>query len=210
MSATPIPTDVPRVPPESRPWRAAFWMIGAIACFTLLAVAGRELAGELDTFEIMFYRSVMGVGLVVGTAALFSRLHQIRADRLGTHALRNAFHFTGQNLWFFAITVAPLAQVIALEFTMPLWAMLLAVVVLGERLTGLRVALAMLGFSGILVITRPWEGEISAGVVTAALAAVGFAGSAVWTRLLTRHESATSIVFWLVVMQSVLGLVTAG
>jgi drug/metabolite transporter (DMT)-like permease len=143
-------------------------------------------------------------------AAAFGRLGDIRRDRLGIHAVRNAFHFTGQNLWFYAITVAPLAQVIALEFTMPLWAMLLAVVVLGERLTGLRVALAVLGFAGILVITRPWEGDIGIGVVTAALAAVGFAGSAVWTRLLTRHESATSIVFWLVVMQSVLGLVTAG
>jgi drug/metabolite transporter (DMT)-like permease len=209
-------SDAPPLPPaaaansESRPWLAAAWMVGAILCFTSLAVAGRELAGELDTFEIMFYRSVLGVGMVVGVAALFRRLHEIKTNRLRTHAVRNVFHFTGQNLWFFAITVAPLAQVIALEFTMPLWAMLLAVVVLGERLTGLRVGLAFLGFSGILIITRPWEGDISIGVVTAALAAIGFAGSAVWTRLLTRHESATSIVFWLVVMQSVLGLVTAG
>ena len=209
-------TDAPITPAStvaasaSRPWVAAGWMVGAILCFTSLAVAGRELAGELDTFEIMFYRSVLGVGMVVAVAAAFGRLRDIRRDRLGTHAVRNAFHFTAQNLWFFAITVAPLAQVIALEFTMPLWAMLLAVVVLGERLTGLRMALALLGFSGILVITRPWEGEIGIGVVTAALAAIGFAGSAVWTRLLTRHESATSIVFWLVVMQSVLGLVTAG
>jgi drug/metabolite transporter (DMT)-like permease len=207
-------SDVPPVPPagnaQSQPLIAAAWMVGAILCFTSLAVAGRELAGELDTFEIMFYRSVLGVGMVVGVAALFRRLHEIRSDRLRTHGIRNAFHFTGQNLWFYAITVAPLAQVIALEFTMPLWAMLLAVVVLGERLTAVRVGLGLLGFSGILVITRPWEGEIGIGVVTAALAAIGFAGSAVWTRLLTRHESATSIVFWLVVMQSVLGLITAG
>jgi drug/metabolite transporter (DMT)-like permease len=189
---------------------AAAWMVGAIICFTSLAVAGRELAGELDTFEIMFYRSVLGVGMVVAVAAAFGRLAEIRRNRLGTHAVRNVFHFSGQNLWFYAITVAPLAQVIALEFTMPLWAMLLAVVVLGERLTGLRVLLALLGFAGILVITRPWEGEIGIGVITAALAALGFAGSAVWTRLLTRNESAVSIVFWLVVMQSVLGLVTAG
>jgi drug/metabolite transporter (DMT)-like permease len=210
MTDAPIPLAARSAAPESRPWLAAIWMVGAIVCFTSLAVAGRELAGELDTFEIMFYRSVLGVGMVVAVAALFRRLHEIRRERLGTHAVRNVFHFTGQNLWFYAITVAPLAQVIAIEFTMPLWAMLLAVVVLGERLTGLRVALALLGFAGILVITRPWEGEIGIGVVTAALAAIGFAGSAVWTRLLTRHESAISIVFWLVVMQSALGLVTAG
>ncbi len=207
--ASPLPPTAP-ANAESRPVLAAVWMVGAILCFTSLAVAGRELAGELDTFEIMFYRSVLGVGMVVAVAGLCRRLNQIRAARLGTHALRNLFHFTGQNLWFFAITVAPLAQVIALEFTMPLWAMLLAVVVLGERLTAVRVGLGVLGFSGILVITRPWEGDIGIGAVTAALAAVGFAGSAVWTRLLTRHESAVSIVFWLVVMQSVLGLVTAG
>ena len=48
--------------------RAAIWMIGAMLSFTLMAIAGRSLAGHLDTFEIMLYRSLIGIVIVVVAA----------------------------------------------------------------------------------------------------------------------------------------------
>ena len=195
---------------DSQPIRAAAWMIGAIASFTAMAIAGRAVSHELDTFEIMLFRSIIGVIVVVLIGTLTGTIRQVQRTRLPLHAMRNLSHFIGQNLWFFAITVAPLAQVFALEFSSPIWAMFLAVVVLGEKLTRLRLITAFIGFVGVLVVTEPWTAQLSPGIIAAAVAAIGFAGSAVTTRLLTRHESITSILFWLTAMQTVFGLICAG
>ena len=106
--------------------KAAFWMIGAITSFTLMAIAGRAVSFELDTFEIMLFRSLTGIVIVLAVAGYAGTLQQVRRNRLGLHATRNICHFAGQNLWFYAITVLPLAQVFALEFTTPIWVMLLS------------------------------------------------------------------------------------
>lgn len=196
--------------PTFQPVRAALWMIGAIVSFTLMAVAGRALAGALDTFEIMLYRSVIGVGIVLLVGGFAGTLNQINSRSMHIHLLRNVSHFTGQNLWFFAIPLIPLAQVFALEFTSPIWAMFMAALLLGERLSRISLLTAALGFGGVLIITRPWAASLSPGLVAAGLAAVGFAGSAVFTRLLARSQTITCILFWLTVMQSAFGLIMAG
>ena len=186
--------------------RAALWMSGAIASFSVMAVAGRAVSIELDTFELMTFRSLIGIVLVTGVAGLLGQLRRIRARRLGLHFTRNVFHFAGQNLWFYAITLIPLAQVFALEFTSPIWVALAAPLVLSERLTATRLLSALVGFVGILIVARPGATEIGPGQIAAAAAAIGFAGSALFTRKLTRTESIVSILFWLTVMQAGLGL----
>ncbi len=178
--------------------------------FTIMAIAGRAVSLDLDTFEIMMYRSIIGFVLVVSLATAFDTHAQITRRSMGWHGLRNVFHFAGQNLWFYAITVIPLAQVFALEFTSPLWVMILSPLILGEKLTFNRALAAVVGFAGILIVTRPDANAISPGLVAAALAAIGFAGSAVFTRRLTRTETITCILFWLTVMQAVLGFCFAG
>ncbi len=190
--------------------RAALWMIGAITSFSAMAVAGRAVLVALDTYELMLYRSLIGVGLVVGAAAVSGNLTQVSSARLGLHFTRNISHFAGQILWYTALTLIPLAQVFALEFTSPLWVALLAPMILGERLTARRLLAVGLGFAGILVIAQPGVARIGPGTIAAASAAIGFALSALFTRRLTRNESITSILFWLTVMQSLFGLLTAG
>lgn len=190
--------------------RAAIWMLGAIVAFTLMAIAGRAAAFDLDTFEIMLYRSIVGFVIVVALASVTGRLHEVSRRNLGLYFVRNLSHFAGQNLWFFAITVVPLAQVFALEFTSPIWALLMAPLVLKEKLTALKLVVAVCGFSGILIISRPFGGALDIGLIAAALSAIGFAGSAVFTRLLTRTETVVSILFYLTLMQAVFGLIAAG
>ncbi|WP_305970272.1 MULTISPECIES: DMT family transporter [unclassified Mameliella] len=190
--------------------RGCLWMTGAIASFTVMAIAGRAVSLDLDTFEIMLYRSLIGILIVLAVAGMAGTLSHITTRNMRTHLLRNVFHFSGQNLWFFSITAIPLAQVFAIEFTSPFWVMLLSALILGERLTPNRVGAAILGFIGILIVTRPSPETAHIGQLTAALAAVGFAGSAVFTRLLTRTERITCILFWLTVMQAAFGLVCAG
>ena len=204
---TPAEGD-PEGPAQDVP-RAAAWMAGSIAAFSLMAVGGRALAAELDTFEIMTWRSLIGVVVVSGALLATGRIGRVRARRMPLHLARNAAHFAGQNLWFYAITVVPLAQVFAIEFTSPLWVALLAPLVLGERLTRGRMAAALAGFVGILIVARPMGGGLHPGQAAAAAAAIAFAATALATKRLTRTESLASILFWLTATQSVMGLAVA-
>lgn len=190
--------------------RAALWMTGAIASFIAMAIAGRAVSLRHDTFEIMAARSAVGVVLVLAIAGVLGRLGDISALRLRGHLLRNVVHFTGQNLWFWALPMIPLAQVFALEFTSPLWVILLAPVFLGERFSRRRLLAAAVGFAGILIVTRPFGAGLSLGVAAAAGSAIFFAMTSILTKRLTRAESITGILFWLTVMQLGFGLAGAG
>lgn len=194
----------------SRPLLAAAWMMGAIFSFSSMAVAGRAINHELDTFEMMMYRSFIGLAIVLAIGFSTGKIREVRTDRLGLHMIRNLSHFAGQNLWFYALGLISLAQVFALEFTSPIWIMILATFILGERLTKPRLIALALGFAGALIVARPGAGGDPTGLMLAALAAVGFAGSIVCTKILTRTESILGILFWLTAMQSVFGIIAAG
>ncbi|MEM1350817.1 MAG: DMT family transporter [Pseudomonadota bacterium] len=185
-------------------------MTGTIAAFSSMAVAGREVAAELDIFEIMMYRSVVGVLVVTGIALVFGTLKEVKTDRLGLHFLRNAAHFAGTNLWLYAVSVIPLAQVFALEFTTPLWVIVLSPLLLGERLTLMRGVAAVMGFIGILIVARPGSMGLDAGVITAASCAIFFALSIILTKRLTASQSITCILFYMTTMQLVFGIAAAG
>jgi drug/metabolite transporter (DMT)-like permease len=185
-------------------------MTGSIASFSMMAVAGREVSFALDTFEIMLFRSVVGVIIVAFAAVAFGTWHQINGQQFSLHFARNIMHFIGQNLWLYAVTVIPLAQVFALEFTSPIWVILLSPLLLGERITLIRAAAALMGFIGILVVTRPNMAGINTGVIMAASSAIFFAFTIIFTKRLTRTQSITCILFYLTVLQLGFGLITAG
>lgn len=191
-------------------WRAALWMTGAIVSFTSMAIAGRAVSLAHDTFEIMLFRSLIGIVIVLVVSSAFGTRSQITRRSLGLHFVRNLCHFVGQNLWFFALTAIPLAQVFALEFTSPLWVIALSPLLLKERITGLKLLVGILGFIGILIVARPTPDSINIGIVCAALSAIGFAGSAIFTKILTRTETITCILFYLTVIQAIFGLICAG
>lgn len=189
----------------NRPLLAALWMTGAIAAFTAMAIATRQIKGVHDTFEILAYRSIAGFLIVLAVGAVTGQLGRIRRDRMGGHAVRNLCHFTGQSLWFWAVTAIPLAQVFALEFTSPIWVTLLAPLVLGERLTRRKLLAAGFGFAGVLVVARPDFGHPEIGVLAAAASAIFFATTNLLTKKLTRNEAVIGILFWLTLMQCGLG-----
>ena len=200
----------PSMTEVAQPLKAAVWMMGSVVSFSLMAVAARNVSGVHDSFEVLMYRSAFGFGLVVAVGLATGRLHEVTLKRLPGHALRNIVHFIGQNLWLVALTLIPLAQVFALEFTSPLWVILLSPVFLGERLTAQRLGAAGLGFAGILIVARPEAGNLSLGVAMAAGAAVCFAAVSIMTKRLTRGISVIGILFWLTFMQFFFGLMAAG
>ena len=191
----------------SQPLNAALWMIGAMISFSLMAISGRELAPELNTFEIMFFRSLIGLVIVLVIGFFIGTLRQIKTDRIGLHLLRNTAHFTGQNLWFLAVAFIPFSQLFALEFSTPLWVALLAPIFLGEALTRRRLLSVGIGFSGVLIVARPDLSQLDPAISAAMACAICFACSLMATKKLTIDQSITCILFWLTLMQLGMGLV---
>lgn len=196
--------------PEPRPLLAALWMIGAIVAFSSMAIGGRSVASELDSFELMMYRSYIGLGVILVIGVIFGKFGEVRFDALALHGLRNVGHFIGQNLWFTALPLISLAQLFALEFTSPIWVVVFAVLFAGEKITQPRIIAVVLGFVGALIVARPGFGGDTLGLSLAAASAIGFATSIVATKVLTRTETIFGILFWLTAMQAVFGTITAG
>jgi drug/metabolite transporter (DMT)-like permease len=185
-------------------------MFGALLSFSTLAIAARNVSEELDTFQLMFFRSVIMLAMVV-TIGLLSPggLGQFRTKNLKGHLARNCAHFVGQFGWFFGVAAIPLAQVVAIEFTTPLWIGVFAPFLLSERMTLVRGLVLLIGFSGVLVVVRPWEAEIQAGSVAVMIAAIGFALSMIATKRLTRSDSVLCILFYMGLIQAPMGLLPA-
>lgn len=193
--------------------RAVIWMLVALACFSLLAVASRELTLQMATLEILFWRSLLGLGLVslllARTGAL--TLKSMEPRLLGWHLLRNSAHFGGQCAWLIAIAALPLAEVFALEFTTPLWAALLAALFMGESLNRGRWLSLVLGLVGVLIILRPGAAVVNPASLVMLAGAVGFGVSVIATRklalLLQGHPQAyLLILFYMTAMQGVFSL----
>jgi drug/metabolite transporter (DMT)-like permease len=184
---------------------AALWMAGWLSLMLVMAVAGRETTRELNVFQIMEVRSLVGFVLLSPIIYRAGGFKVLRTSRLPQHIGRNLVHYVAQLGWFFALTLIPIGQVVAIEFTMPIWTALLAASFLSERMTPWKIAAIMLGLVGVIVIVRPATGEINPGQLIALGAAMGFGVSMALVKSLTRTESALSILFWMLVVQSVAG-----
>jgi len=177
-------------------------MTGALLSFCAMAISIRGLAGRLNIFEILAIRSGCGVAVLLVLVASQPELRKALAlKRMTLHAVRNSVHFAAQYAWALSLTLLPLATVFSLEFTMPAWVALLAMPLLGERMTISRAGSIALGFVGVLIIVRPGLESFQPAVLLVLGAALGFAVSLIATKELTRSVSTFAILFWMNLMQ---------
>ena len=184
-------------------------MAGWLTLMLIVAVAGRETTRELNVFEIMELRSLIGFVMLYPLIRMNGGFRTMRTQRPVQHIGRNLVHYGAQLGWFFALTLIPLAQVVSIEFTMPIWTAILAASFLGERMTVWKNLAIVLGLIGVMVIVRPATGQINPGQLIALAAAVGFGVSIAMVKSLTRTESTLAIIFWMLVVQSAAGLIPA-
>lgn len=181
------------------------WMLGSLASFIGMAIASRELADSMSIAQILVIRSLVGLAVVLILARhLLPELRQMRDIRL--HAMRNLVHFGAQYCWTLGVALMPLAEVFALEFTMPIWVAVFAWAALGERIGRARVLAIAASFLGVLIVLRPGAGIIDPAAFVVLLAAAGYGASAVFVKRLTRSCSPQIIVVWMVLMQLPMGL----
>jgi drug/metabolite transporter (DMT)-like permease len=185
--------------------RAALWMAGWLALTLIVAVAGREAMHELNVFQLMEVRSILGFFMLYPLIRMNGGFSVVKTARVHRHIARNLIHYSAQLGWFFALTLIPIGQVVAIEFTMPIWTAILAASFLGERMTVWKVAAIVLGIIGVIVIVRPATGEVNPGQLIALAAAVGFGISIAMVKSLTRTEQTLAIIFWMLVVQSAAG-----
>jgi drug/metabolite transporter (DMT)-like permease len=177
-------------------------MTGALLSFCAMAISIRGLAGTLNIFEILTIRNGCGVAVLLSLVASQPELRKALAlKRMTLHAVRNSVHFAAQYAWALSLTLLPLATVFSLEFTMPAWVALLAMPLLGERMTISRAGSIALGFAGVLIIVRPGLESFQPAVLLVLAAALGFAVSLIATKELTRSVSTFAILFWMNLMQ---------
>jgi drug/metabolite transporter (DMT)-like permease len=188
--------------------RVILWMTGALLSFSTMAVSIRGLATTLHVFEILAIRNASGLVILLGIG--LARPHLLRTltlQRAPLQLTRNIIHFGAQYLWALSVTLLPLAMVFALEFTMPAYAAILAVVFLGERVTAGRIGVVVLGFLGVLVILRPGFQSFNPAALLVLTAAFGFAVSLIQTKALTTSETTYAIVLWMNAVQLPLALI---
>ncbi|HKU69686.1 MAG TPA: DMT family transporter [Burkholderiales bacterium] len=190
------------------PLRGALWMVGALSSFSLMAISVRELSSTMSAAQILFLRSFVSVVLVVAVLP-FHGLAPLRTRRLGLHVVRNLVHFGGQYAWIYAIGLLPLATVFAIEFTMPVWTALLAMLLLGERLNRGRIVMMVAGITGILIILRPGAAPVSHAAVVMLAGAFAYGAALVATKRLAGSESVLAILFYMSVIQAPIALVPA-
>lgn len=178
--------------------RGGLWLMAAALCFTIMTALIRDLAAEIHPFEIGLFRVITNLLLMVpyavrtGPAILVSDNHKIYVFRgvIGTAFL--LFYFWGASL-------IPISESQALIFTAPLFAAVMAIIFLGERIHARRIIALGVGFLGTLIILRPGIVTISLGSVLVLFAAIAFAASYVTVRYTTRSDHPDTAVFYLMV-----------
>lgn len=182
----------------------AGWLLATLA----LTVAGRELGHDLPVFVIMMFRSLFAL-LFLTPIVLYHGHVGRRFTNLKLNIFRNVVHYAAQYSWFLALGLIPLAQVVSIEFTMPIWGAIIATLFLGETLTRYKLMAIVMGFIGILLIVKPGTSYIDEGHLVALLAAFGFAISVAMTKVITRTDSALTVIFLMFLIQTVIGAVPA-
>lgn len=197
---------------QSHIYNSALWMVGAILAFSLTAIAGREAThgdDALSISQLIFFRSIIGLLLV--SCLVYWRLSSedvaVRQSIFKLHLGRNAAHIIGQWCWFYGLALLPLAQVFAIEFTVPIWTAIFASILLSEQLSWRRVIAIGLGFVGVLVILRPGLIAVPLAAWIVLVGAIAYALSHTITKRLSDKVSALSILFYMHVIQLPIALV---
>jgi drug/metabolite transporter (DMT)-like permease len=192
----------------SVPVRGALWMIGSAAGFAAMSAMIRPASVGLDAFEVVFFRNLFGLAFIA-PILVRSRFAVLRTTRLPLHLARAVFFLCGMTVWFIAIPHIALVDAISLYFTSPLFITVLAALVLKERVRARRWTAVVIGLFGALVILRPGFQDVSSAAILVLVNAAFWSCSAIMVRLLSRTESATTIITHMFLWVTPLSLIPA-
>ena len=171
------------------------FMLAATAAFALLHALIRYISATVHPFEIAFFRSLFGF-LVLTPLFLRHGLTPLKTQRVALHMARGAVQASQTLFSFLALMLAPLALVAALQFTAPLFAAVMAVLFLGERMRARRAVVLFVGCVGTLVIVRPDGGSVDVGALVTLAGSGAFALNVILVKMLSRTESSVTMTLY--------------
>ena len=176
--------------------RGPLWMIMGGLSLILLALVIRHMQSKFHVLEMIFLRSVISLLLILPWAMRQQR-SELATHRLPLHIFRNGMHYLGNIGWFVGVTLVSLADLQALQFTTPLFTIILAAIFLRESVGPHRWIATALGFVGALVIIRPGFIPIGAGTIAVVLSAMFYASSQTATKSLSRTDTPNAILLYM-------------
>ncbi|SCK28866.1 DMT family transporter [Vogesella sp. LIG4] len=182
------------------------WMVVAAVFFALMSFFAARLGGHFDSFEVLFYRTLVGFLLLL--PGMLRNPRQLLTPHLGAHAKRSMMGYLSMAMLFYALTHLPLATAVTLNYTSSLSFAVCFVLLRGERLSPPVLLALLLGLAGISFILRP---TFDAGQWLPGLIGLGSglcAGLAVFhvRELGELGEAPSVIVFWFFLLASLFGL----
>jgi drug/metabolite transporter (DMT)-like permease len=193
---------------QSSNLRGFIWITLSTFAFMSMVMIVRHISDRYNTGELAFWRALIGLVLLTpifirSGSALF------RTQQFRFHLLRNVMHFVGVAGWFYAISRMNLSTGMALQFTVPLFTILLAILFLREKVDTARWVATIIGFAGVIVILRPGIEPVTLAAIAALVSALGYGAANIATKVLVRNCSSNTIVFYMNVMHLPMALCAA-
>lgn len=188
--------------------QAAGWMLLGGACFAATTGIVRHVSAGLDPIQIVFFRCLFGL-IAMLPFVMRAGFHTLHSARPSLHLIRAGLAVFAMIAWFKGVSVVPLADATALNFMTPLFASIVAVLLLGETMRLRRWSATAIGFGGAMIILRPGLIEITPGVAMVLAATVLMAFGPTLIRMITRTDHPNAVVFWLAFLVTPCSLVPA-
>lgn len=173
---------------------AVYVTLGALL-LVCMAVFVKMLGKRLDSFQILFFRSFVGLLFILPLAFRYG-LDICRTKMPFKHMTRGGVGILGNFCFFYSITHLLLADAMALQFSRPLFMIVLAAMFLGEKAVWTRGIATIIGFVGVVVITRPFGTGFEPAAIIGAMGALFGALVVVAIKQLSKTERTTVIMFY--------------
>jgi drug/metabolite transporter (DMT)-like permease len=177
--------------------KGILWMASAALFFSLAFVIVRHLSAtaNIGAFEQTFFRHVTGI-MILLPFIIRRGLISLKTQQVGLNIIRNFAGNAGMSLSFLSMTLIPLGEAVTLHFSLPLFVILFAILILRERVGLHRWVAMFVGFLGVAIALRPGFGDIHPGMLAAIGAAATYGLSDVLLRKLSHTDMTLSIVFY--------------
>ncbi|MDH5558949.1 MAG: DMT family transporter, partial [Alphaproteobacteria bacterium] len=171
--------------------RGIAWMALSTVAFVVMHAAVRHVSKELHPLEIAFFRQLFGI-LALAPVFIHYGLAPLRTKQLPLHTARAAVNVIAMFAFYYGLSTTPLAQVSALAFSSPIFATILAMLFLGEKVRLRRWIAILIGFSGVFVAFMPdiqATGTVGLGSLSVLLSSATWAIALIMIKILSRTES---------------------
>lgn len=170
------------------PVAGMLWMCAATVFFSLSFTLVKGLQDDgLTVFQAILFRQMLGMAIFM-PMIVSSGFAPLRSPVPGRHFYRSTLGFLGMCTGYYSLSLINVADSVALQFTLPIFTMFAAVLILGEKIRSHRVIATLIGFGGVLIIVRPGFAEVNLGILLALSSSAFHSVSDSLSRYLARHD----------------------